>query len=108
VAILRGVPAQFVLFIHQVERHFMASTRTPGITVNATGERIINKEHYGVRLFLRLGPVSQEYDEARLRTEIAHLDIERERKDRSRPLFRDCAARYLAQSQHKRSIDVIK
>jgi hypothetical protein len=97
-----------MLFFFNVERHFMASTRTAGITINATGERIINKEHYGVRLFLRLGPVSQEYAEARLRTEVAHLDIERERKAHARPLFRDCAARYLAQSRHKRSIDVIK
>ena len=39
----------------------MASTRTSGITVNTNGEQIINKEHYGLRLFLRLGPVSQDY-----------------------------------------------
>jgi integrase len=86
----------------------MASTRTPGITVNANGERTINKEHYGIRLFLRLGTVGQEYAEERLRTEMEQLDLERARKAHARPLFRDCAARYLAQSRHKRSIDVIK
>lgn len=86
----------------------MATTRTPGITVNSNGERIINKEHHRIRLFLRLGTVSQDYAEERLLTEIEHLDIEHARKAHARPLFRDCAARYLAQSCHKRSIDIIK
>ena len=38
----------------------MPSTRTPGITVDAHGHRRINKEYRGERIFLRLGPVTQE------------------------------------------------
>lgn len=85
----------------------MASTRTPGIIVTAAGNRIINKEHYGVRLFLRLGNVDQDCAEQRLRTEIARLDLDRDRKAHVRPLFRHCAARYLDQSRQKRSFDDI-
>jgi hypothetical protein len=38
----------------------MPSTRTTGITINAAGERIIDKEHRGVRIYARLGPVGEE------------------------------------------------
>lgn len=34
-------------------------TSVPGITVGFDGKRIINKEYRGVRLFRRLGNVSQ-------------------------------------------------
>jgi integrase len=84
-------------------------TRTPGITLDPNGNRIINKELRGVRLFLRLGPVSQEDAEARLHTELNRLDLEQAtRRSYSRPLFRHCAARYLAQSRHLRSVEVIE
>lgn len=83
----------------------MASARTPGIIVTAAGNRIINKEHYGVRLFLRLGNVDQDYAEQRLHTEIARLDLDRDRKAHVHPLFRHCATRYLDQSRQKRSFD---
>ena len=33
----------------------MPSTCTPGITVDAAGQRIIDKEHRGVRIYIRLG-----------------------------------------------------
>ena len=85
----------------------MASTRTPGITVDANGNRIINKEHHGIRLFVRLGNFSQDCAEMRLRSEMERLDLERGTRDLARPLFRDCAARYLAQSRQKRTADTI-
>ena len=43
----------------------MANTRKPGITVDANGNRIINKEHHGIRLFVRLGNISQNCVSAR-------------------------------------------
>jgi hypothetical protein len=55
---------------------------------------------------LRLGVVSQESAEGRLRTEIERLDLDRD--SGSRPLFRHCAARYLAQSRNKGSIETIE
>ncbi len=85
----------------------MASTRTPGITIDASGNRIINKEHHGARLFVRLGDTSQDCAEQRLRDEIEHLDLERHRKAHARPLFCDCAVRYLAQSHQRRTLDTI-
>lgn len=86
----------------------MTETRTRGITVSQDGRRTIDKEHHGVRLFLRLGKVTQAQAERRLRTENVAVDAERDRRAHPRPLFSDCAARYLAESQHKRNIDVIR
>src|ERR1700674_4768709 len=85
----------------------MPSTRTPGITVDSNGNRTINKEYRGTRLFLRFGALSQDDVEQRLRSEIERIDIELEHKAHSRPLFRHCAMRYLAQSRHRRSIKLI-
>src|SRR5437867_4805117 len=86
----------------------MAKTRTPGITVLADGRLFIDKRHLGVRIGLRVGAVTQEQAEERLRVEMARIEYERERKAHARPTFADCAARYVAQSRGKRSIDVIK
>jgi integrase len=83
-------------------------TRTPGITIDAYGRRTIDKEHRGVRLFLRLGNVLQEQAEQRLRAEIDRLEAERSRRAPGRPLFSDCAARYLVESRNKRSVEVIR
>jgi integrase len=85
----------------------MPCTRTPGITVDAAGCRVIDKEHGGVRICLRLGPISQEDAEHRLDAEIARIQSELEHKANSHPRFADCAARYLAESQHKRSVDLL-
>ena len=52
--------------------------------------------------------VTQEQAEERLRVEMARIEYEQERKKHARPTFADCAARYVAQSRGKRSIDVIK
>ena len=85
----------------------MPSTRTPGITVTAAGHRIIDKEHRGVQIYVRLGPISDEEAEKRLGAELSRVDSELQRRAHSRPRFADCAARYLAESQHKRSVDVV-
>src|ERR1700681_5119509 len=86
----------------------MATTRTPGITVLADGRRFIDKRYLGVRIGLRVGAVTQEEAEDRLQIEIARVQCDLARKVHARPTFTDCAARYLAQSRGKRSIDVIK
>src|ERR1700730_17593433 len=90
-----------------VRRNIMAATRTQGITVDTNGNFTIDKEHHGVRICVRLGPLGQRDAEQRLETEIARVEFELERKAASRPRFADCAARYLAQSQHKRSVSVV-
>jgi integrase len=86
----------------------MATTRTPGITVLADGRRFIDKRYLGVRIGLRVGAITQEQAEERLRVEIARVQCDLARKAYARPTFGDCAARYVVQSRHKRSIDVIK
>jgi len=86
----------------------MATTRTPGITILADGNRFIDKRYLGIRIGLRIGAVSQEQAEERLRTEMARVECDVGRKAHARPTFTDCAARYLEQSRGKRSFDVIK
>ena len=86
----------------------MATTRTPGITVLADGRRFIDKRYLGIRIGLRVGAVTQEQAEERLQVEIARVQCDLARKAHARPTFTDCAARYVAQSRGKRSIDVIK
>ncbi len=84
----------------------MPSTPTPGITVNGTGHRIIDKEHRGMRIYARLGLVSEEEAKQRLSLEVTRVESELLRKSNARPRFADCAARYLAESQDKRSANV--
>jgi integrase len=86
----------------------MATTVTAGITVDAKGRLTIDKECRGVRLYRRLGRVSQEVAQLVLRNEMARMQDELDRRAHARPLFRHCAARYLGESKHKRSLDVIK
>ncbi len=86
----------------------MATTRTPRITVLADGRRFIDKRYLGVRIGLRAGAVTQEQAEERLLIEIARVQCDLARRAHARPTFTDCAARYVAQSRTKRSIDVIK
>jgi integrase len=83
----------------------MPSTQTPGITVNAAGERIIDKEHRGVRIYVRLGPVGEEEAQQRLAAELERVEVELLRKA-ARPRFADAAARYLEESCDLRSADV--
>src|ERR1700719_270170 len=86
----------------------MATTRTPGITVLADGRRFVDKLYLGIRIGLRVGALTQEQAEERLRVEMARVKYEIQRKAHARPTFTDCAARYVEQSRSKRSIDVIK
>src|SRR5437899_10168790 len=90
------------------QEELMARTRTPGITVLSDGRLFIDKRYLGVRIGLRVGAITQEQAEERLRVEMARIEYERERQAHARPTFTDCAARYVAQSRSKRSIDVIK
>ena len=69
----------------------MPCTRTPGIMVDAAGCRVIDKEHRGVRICLRLGPLSQEDAEYRLAAEITRVESQLEHKANSHPRFADCA-----------------
>ena len=57
---------------------------------------------------MRLGRVSQENAERQLVTEIERLNLDRARRAHVHPLFRHCAARYLAQSRQLRSAEVIE
>ena len=82
----------------------MASTRTPGIVINAAGHRIIDKEHRGVRIFARLGPISDQEADERLRQEIERVETELDEKANWRPRFSDCAAQYLFDSRSKRRV----
>jgi integrase len=82
----------------------MARPRTPGIRMDRNGGRIIDKEHRGKGIYLRLGPISQEHAEQRLADEIARANAELERNASPRRRFADCAARYLEQSKNKRSV----
>jgi hypothetical protein len=66
-------------------RHAMTITCIPGITIACDGKRIINKEYRGVRVFRRLGYVSQDDAEQRLHVEIEQIEAELERKAHARP-----------------------
>lgn len=87
----------------------MGSTRTRGITLENDGSRTVNKVWRGERIFSRLGQVSQEEAERWLAAEISRCETERksECRRRDRPLFADCARRYLIESKSKRSVGMI-
>src|SRR3984893_7770587 len=84
----------------------MARTRTAGIKIDSDGRRIIDKEHRGVGIYLRLGPISQEDAEQQLANEVARIDAELRNNTNHRHRFVDCAERYPAESKHRRSVDV--
>ena len=83
----------------------MAATRTPGITIGPDGRFFIDKRHRGVRIGMRIGAVSLTQAEARLRTEMARIDLLCAAPP---PRFADCAARYLLQSQDLRSLETLR
>jgi len=67
----------------------MAATRTPGITIDSDGNYLIDKLHHGARICARLGQITLEQAEARLKREVAHADMERApRAQTSRPAAR--------------------
>jgi integrase len=86
----------------------MPTTRTPGITIDATGRCFIDKRYRGVRIGMRVGAVTQGHAEQRLRSEMEKVDLDLDRRTRWIPLFHDCATRYLMQSQELRSIEAIR
>lgn len=72
-------------------------TRTKGIQLASDGERIVNKQYRGERLFQRLGRVSQDEAEAWLRQQQAAIDARRANDLRAgaEQLFRVAAGKYL-------------
>ena len=85
----------------------MAATRTPGITLDAHGDLILDKEYRGNRLFRRFGKISVQDAESVLQSEIARLAAELDLRMHARSLFRHCAGRYLAESKEKRTAETI-
>ncbi|MDD5175787.1 MAG: tyrosine-type recombinase/integrase [Sterolibacterium sp.] len=85
----------------------MGHTRTRGITLEKDGCRTVNKVWRGERIFARLGQVSQEEAERWLASELARRESDGNRRRSHRPLFADCAKRYLIESKQKRSVEVI-
>src|SRR2546427_8255181 len=83
----------------------MARTRTPGIRVDRNGGLIVDKEHHGIPIYVRLGLIGQEQAEQRLAEEIDRVDALLQCNANRRPTFADCAARYLTDSKNKRSVD---
>jgi hypothetical protein len=63
----------------------------------------LTKECRGKRLFCRLGLVSQEDAERRLRLELEHLELAIQRRAHAMPLFSDAAKRYLLDSRYNRT-----
>lgn len=86
----------------------MAATRTPGITVGVDGRFFIDKRYRGIRIGIRLGAITQDQAERRLQREMQRVDADLQRGTHPRPLFSDCAGRYLAQSREKRSFEAIQ
>jgi integrase len=83
----------------------MTRTRTPGIRLDRNGGLIIDKEHRRIPIYFRLGRTNQEEAEQRLSAEIHRVDALLQGNANRRPTFADCAARYLAESKDKRSVD---
>lgn len=86
-------------------------TRTPGILCDRSGERTVNKQYKGGRIFARLGKVSQDDAEAWLRTRQAESDARRENELREglERLFAAAAQKYLLECRQRgvRTLDVI-
>ncbi|CAG0957991.1 hypothetical protein ANRL3_00680 [Anaerolineae bacterium] len=84
----------------------MAGVNTPGIRANRNGQQVVDKAHRGVRIYARLGCASQAQAEEYLTLKIERVDRELDRKANARLRFADGAARYLKESENKRSVDV--
>jgi len=79
-------------------------TRTRGIQLHSNGERIVDKQYRGQRIFERLGSMSQDDAEAWLRHRQGEIDAQRENELRSgdEQLFAVAAAKYLIECQQRR------
>ncbi|RZL38304.1 MAG: hypothetical protein EOP35_06085 [Rubrivivax sp.] len=78
-------------------------TRTKGIRITDSGERVVDKQYLGQRVFERLGKVSQDDAEAWLRTRQAELDAQRANELRrgTERLFAAGARKYLIECEAK-------
>lgn len=86
-------------------------TRTSGILCDSSGERTVNKQFKGERIFARLGKVSQDEAETWLRTRQTELECRRENavRDGAEQLFATAAAKYLIECKQRevRTLEVI-
>lgn len=86
-------------------------TRTRGIQLTPDGERTLNQEHKGRRIFVRLGKVSQADAEAALieRRAAIDRDLAHERRSGDQRLWADGAQKYLIECQQRkvRTVDLI-
>ncbi|HEV7913023.1 MAG TPA: tyrosine-type recombinase/integrase [Albitalea sp.] len=87
-------------------------TRTKGIQLDDNGERIVNKQYKGERIFVRLGRVSQDAAETWLRDRQAELDAQRANhlREGDEKLFRVAAGKYLMECSQRgdvRSLETI-
>lgn len=87
-------------------------TRTKGVQLDGNGERTIDKQYRGERLFERLGKVSQDEAEAWLRQRQDEIDTRRRNELRQghEQLFRIAAGKYLTECKAKgdvRTLDTI-
>jgi integrase len=78
-------------------------TRTKGIQLLEDGERSVDKQYHGDRIYERLGKVSQEEAEAWLRQRQVQLDANRanELREGDQQLFAAAAAKYLTECQQR-------
>ena len=84
----------------------MGHTRTSGITNDADGNKIVNKQIDGKSIFARLGSVSQEQAETWLADKIQRIQLAKARGSRPRVAFREAALRFLTENRDRlRSID---
>jgi hypothetical protein len=74
----------------------MSSTRTPGIRTDRSGGLIIDKEHRGIPIYVRLGVTDQDSAERRLSEEVRCVDEMLALRSSRRATFADCAGRYLS------------
>ncbi|RZJ10721.1 MAG: hypothetical protein EOP39_08005 [Rubrivivax sp.] len=86
-------------------------TRTKGIRITDSGERVVDKQYRGERIFERLGRVSQDDAEAWIRQKQAAIDTQREHELRrcDARLFAAGAAKYLTECKARevRTLDTI-
>lgn len=73
----------------------MGRTRTSGITTDADGNKLINKQVNGKAIFVRLGRVSQEEAEAELARRIADARAQQQPGQGDEPTFAAAAKRHL-------------
>lgn len=83
----------------------MGRSRTSGIFTDKDGNKVVNKVDKGLRIYHRLGPVSQREAEQWLARRIEERRKAREFGTRSERNFADAAEKYLIELAHKASIE---